>query len=116
MFRHYITPSSDVVLVEPPDALANAAQTRLENELSQKVLKFEKRLSETDPVSGAPRYGEGMTAKVRAGTQTSYRRMDAALKRKRDVPRCSSFRAAMSLLTRGGVALRRAASRRTNDP
>lgn len=49
----------------------NAGQTRLENELSQKVSKFEKRLSETDPVSGAPRYGDGMTAKVRAGTRTS---------------------------------------------
>eukprot|EP00904_Undaria_pinnatifida_P009674 jgi/Undpi1/5837/HiC_scaffold_2.g01111.m1 len=48
----------------PPDALANTEQTRLENELSQKVAKFEKRLSETDPVSGAPRYGDGMTAKV----------------------------------------------------
>lgn len=52
----------------PPDALANTEQTRLENELSQKVAKFEKRLSETDPVSGAPRYGDGMTAKVRENT------------------------------------------------
>lgn len=41
---------------------------RLEDELSKKVAKFEKRLSETDPVSGTPRYGESMTAKVEAGT------------------------------------------------
>lgn len=39
-------------------------QVRLEDELSKKVAKFEKRLSETDPVSGAPRYGESMTAKA----------------------------------------------------
>ncbi|CAM9867456.1 unnamed protein product, partial [Ectocarpus sp. 8 AP-2014] len=37
---------------------------RLEDELSKKVSKFERRLNETDPVSGAPRYGESMTAKV----------------------------------------------------
>lgn len=55
--------------------MTNAEQKRLENELSQKVSKFEKRLSETDPVSGAPRYGEGMTAKVgsgRGGQATTY--------------------------------------------
>ncbi|CAN0599925.1 unnamed protein product, partial [Ectocarpus sp. 12 AP-2014] len=34
---------------------------RLEDELSKKVSKFERRLNETDPVSGAPRYGESMT-------------------------------------------------------
>ncbi|CAM9634893.1 unnamed protein product [Scytosiphon promiscuus] len=39
-------------------------QVKLEDELSKKVSKFEKRLSEIDPVSGAPRYGESMTAKV----------------------------------------------------
>lgn len=48
-------------------------QARLEDELSKKVAKFEKRLSETDPVSGAPRYGESMTAKVRRrGTKICF--------------------------------------------
>ena len=47
--------------------LSNRKQVRLEDELSKKVAKFEKRLSETDPVSGAPRYGESMTAKVISG-------------------------------------------------
>lgn len=47
--------------------LSNRKQVRLEDELSKKVAKFEKRLSETDPVSGAPRYGESMTAKVMVG-------------------------------------------------
>eukprot|EP00752_Nemacystus_decipiens_P011045 g9813.t1 len=42
----------------------STAKVRLEDGLSKKVAKFEKRLSETDPVSGAPRYGESMTAKV----------------------------------------------------
>ncbi|CAN0092205.1 unnamed protein product [Pylaiella littoralis] len=43
--------------------LLNTSNVRLEDELSQKVAKFEKRLSETDPVSGTPRYGENMAAK-----------------------------------------------------
>lgn len=40
------------------------AQAQLEDDLASKVAKFEKRLEEKDPVSGAPRYGESMTAKV----------------------------------------------------
>lgn len=43
----------------------NNKKVRLEDDLSEKVAKFQKRLTETDPVSGAPRYGESMTGKVR---------------------------------------------------
>lgn len=52
--------------------LVKPKQVRLEDELSKKVAKFEKRLSETDPVSGAPRYGESMTAKVESGSLLQY--------------------------------------------
>lgn len=51
-----------------------ALQERLEDELARKVEKFQKRLSETDPVSGAPRYGESMTAKVRTRCQLRIKR------------------------------------------
>lgn len=41
-------------------------QARLDGELAEKITKFGERLNERDPVTGAPRYGESMTAKVRA--------------------------------------------------
>ncbi|CAN0146680.1 unnamed protein product [Ascophyllum nodosum] len=52
----------------PPEKLAtfSTSKARLEGELAQKVEKFRKRLNETDPVTGASRYGKSMTAKVTA--------------------------------------------------
>ncbi|KAG5180961.1 hypothetical protein JKP88DRAFT_322611 [Tribonema minus] len=51
----------------------------VEGELQGKMAKFEKRLTETDPISGQLRYGEGMRAKV-AQLQQQYDALAAELR------------------------------------